>query len=145
METIIDHHPSVDIIWNFFPLSLLVWNPIRAALNFIFMVFYVPALPIITIWNLFPEGFCMITINTLLLLLMGGIVYVAKIYAVTTVTFWWFYGVLAGIDLLLFTLPSNLIIQPINIAITASWGSWIVLNLPVTAYDIDGISEAPAS
>ena len=141
METLIAEHPNVDIIWNFFPLSLLVWNPIRMFLNFIFMVLYIPSLPIIIIWNIFPEGFCMVTINTVLILLMGGIVWFAKIYAATTVTFWWFYGTLAGIDLLIFTLPSNLLIQPINIAITAAWATFIVEALPVSAY-ANGTSEA---
>ena len=145
MELLIDHHPNVDIIWNFFPLSLLVWNPIRAALNFIFGILYVPFLPVIILWNLFPEGFIMITLNTALILLMGGIVWYAKIYSVDTVTFWWFYGTLAVIDLFIFTLPSNLLIQPINIVIVAEIASWIVLSFPVTGSLDGGVSEAPAS
>ena len=83
----------------------------------------------------------MVTINSLLILLMGGIVWFAKVYAATTVTFWWFYGSLAGIDLLLFTLPSNLLVQPINIAITAAWATFIVEALPVVGY-ANGTSEA---
>ena len=144
METLIAEHPSVDIIWNFFPISLFVWNPIRGMLNLIFMIFYIPCLPLIIIWNLFPEGFIMITINSVLILLMGGIVWFAKIYNVNTTTFWWFYGTLAGIDLLLFTLPTNLITQPINIVITAFWAEFIVEALPVTGYNIDNDTESAA-
>ena len=87
----------------------------------------------------------MITLNTALILLMGGIVWYAKIYSVDTVTFWWFYGTLAVIDLFIFTLPSNLLIQPINIVIVAEIASWIVLSFPVTGSLDGGVSEAPAS
>ena len=103
------HHPNIEIIWNFFPLELFVWNPIRAVLNVFFLVFYIPALPIITLWNFGPEAFTMIVTNCTILLGMGFIVLGGHFVNTTTTDFWAVYGVLAGIDLIIFSLPINIL------------------------------------
>merc|ERR1740130_1841949 len=137
MESVISQHPAVDIIWNFFPLDMFIWNPFRGILNAIFIVFYIPCLPFIAIWNLFPEGFMMLSTNILLLGLEGGIIYGLKIYKANTDDFWITYGVIAFFDFMIFSLPTNLLTQWIYVIATAFWADTIVTSFPVDAYLIN--------
>ena len=51
-------HPNIAIIWNFWPLSMLVWTPLRVALNVVFSPIYVFTFWIPFLWNLiFEETF----------------------------------------------------------------------------------------
>ena len=123
-------YPNVDIIWNFFPLTLIVWNPFRAILNAIFFIVYIPFLPFITLWNFFPETFTMMSINWILLLFEGLLIYVTKNQKATSDYFWILYGCLAGVDLTLFSLPVNLLTQWATIVFTAIWAGIIIYAVP---------------
>ena len=70
--------PNVDLIWNFFPITLLVWNPLRALLNLPFSLLQVFIGPIEVIWNFGPETFIMYGINGYIILLEGLIIYLEK-------------------------------------------------------------------
>ena len=48
-------HPDVDIIWNIWPLTLIIWWPIRVPLNFLFAILYVPLAWTWYGWDLFWE------------------------------------------------------------------------------------------
>tara|TARA_B110000285_G_C14577294_1_gene360523 strand:+ start:82 stop:318 length:237 start_codon:yes stop_codon:yes gene_type:complete len=76
LETLMTDHPNVEIIWNFFPLEMIVPLPVRAILNTIFFVFYIPFLPFITFWNIGPEGFIMVTTNMIWMLFLGALTYI---------------------------------------------------------------------
>ena len=49
-------HPDVDMIWNFWPFTIVVWLPIRGALNFILLPAYVLTWWYSTLWNLINEN-----------------------------------------------------------------------------------------
>ena len=52
---LLDHHPDVDIIWNIFPLNLVVLSAFRVPLNFFFFWLYIPFMWTWWLWNLFWE------------------------------------------------------------------------------------------
>ena len=121
-------YPNVDIIWNFFPITLLVWNPFRAILNTIFFWLYIPFLPFITLWNFLPETITMIGINWILLLFEGLLINITKNQKATSDYFWILYGCLAAVDLTLFSLPVNLLTQWATIVFTAIWAGIILYS-----------------
>tara|TARA_B110000285_G_C14999107_1_gene550478 strand:- start:199 stop:573 length:375 start_codon:yes stop_codon:yes gene_type:complete len=49
-------HPDVDIIWNIFPLNLVVWGIFRVPLNMMFFGIYIPWMWTWWLWNLLWES-----------------------------------------------------------------------------------------
>ena len=49
------NHPQVEIIWNFFPFSLLLWGPFREVANFVFFLFRIPYFPFELVLNTITE------------------------------------------------------------------------------------------
>ena len=58
-----ESHPIVRLIWNFFPFTLIIWNPLREVLNFPFWIPRFFLSPIELAWNFFPESTIIIIIN----------------------------------------------------------------------------------
>ena len=49
------HHPSVEILWNYWPLTMVVWTPFRLVLNAIFFLPNILSAPVSAVWNIGPE------------------------------------------------------------------------------------------
>ena len=62
-------HPLVTIFWNFFPMTLIIWEPIRFILNILFLTARTIFLPLEMIWNFVPETFLFQIINILTIFL----------------------------------------------------------------------------
>ena len=45
---------EVQVLWNFWPLDLFFWWPLKVALNFLFFPFWFPTIPFYETWNLLP-------------------------------------------------------------------------------------------
>ena len=75
MDNII--HPNVSIIWNFWPLSLLLWFVARAPLNIAFLPLWIISVPFYEVWNFIPDTLslaayfgCLVALPTLFVLLL---------------------------------------------------------------------------
>ena len=55
-------HP-VTLIWNFFPFTLVIWNPFREILNIPFWIPRFALSPVELLWNFFPESSMILVIN----------------------------------------------------------------------------------
>ena len=58
-----DHHPDVELIWNYWPLSMVFITPIRVLLNAfpLFFVLNIFSAPVSATWNIGPEILLLIT------------------------------------------------------------------------------------
>ena len=65
------NHPFIEIFWNFWPLDILIWWPVKAVLNFFWLFFWIPSIPFYEVWNFIPEGIMLILwyIDTFLLII----------------------------------------------------------------------------
>ena len=74
MET---DHPHLQIIWNFWPMDLLVYWPIKASLNIVFFWMWIPSIPFYVVWNIIPESLMLLTwyIDTFLVVVFGQYVF----------------------------------------------------------------------
>ena len=100
----ITSHPNVDVIWNVWPLTLIVWMPYRLLFNVVFMYFYVPMSWSWFLWDLFWES-------------------------LTAVFFWLFYMIPEILTLLVLALSSWLLF-PIPLFIIGSF----ITGLQITAW-----------
>ena len=57
MDAISLHHPDVDMVWNIWPFTLIVWMPYRLLLNIVFSAIYFPSWWLWYGWDLFWESF----------------------------------------------------------------------------------------
>ena len=44
-------HPDVEVIWNIFPLNIVVWSIFRVPLNILFFWLYLPLMWTWWLWN----------------------------------------------------------------------------------------------
>ena len=49
------HHPDVEVIWNYWPFTMIFITPIRVPLNALFFIINIFSAPVSAIWNLGPE------------------------------------------------------------------------------------------
>ena len=75
MDNII--HPNVSIIWNFWPLSLVLWFVARAPLNFFLLPLWIISVPFYELWNFVPDSLslaaylgCLVALPTLFVSLL---------------------------------------------------------------------------
>ena len=61
----LQNHPLVSVFWNFFPMTLIIWEPIRFILNLLFFTVRTIFLPLELAWNFVPETFLFQIINIL--------------------------------------------------------------------------------
>ena len=87
MESIINH-PDVEMIWNFWPLDLVLWFPLKTSLNIIFFWAYPFFFPFFTVWNFIPSWAGIIAWCTLAAsLFFAGTVFFSTIWLWTTITY----------------------------------------------------------
>ena len=65
------NHPQVEIIWNFFPFSMLIWGPLREIGNFVFILFRIPTLPLSFLSNTIFETGPFLIVNILMMVFIG--------------------------------------------------------------------------
>ena len=60
------HHPIVSLFWNFFPMTLIVWTPLRELLNLPLELIRIVFMPFTILWNFIPESIIFWLLNTLI-------------------------------------------------------------------------------
>ena len=48
--------PNVSVLWNFFPLDLILWWPLKALLNMLVFPVWILSVPFYEIWNFLPTS-----------------------------------------------------------------------------------------
>ena len=43
--------PNVELVWNYWPFTIVFISPLRAVMNFVFFLPWVITVPLETIWN----------------------------------------------------------------------------------------------
>ena len=61
------NHPQVEIIWNFFPFSIMLWGPIRELANILFSPFRLATLPWELVLNTITETVPFLLTNILMM------------------------------------------------------------------------------
>ena len=74
---------GVQEIWNFFPITLFVWTPIRSLLNLIFFPIYFLFLIAQILWNILPE-----------LIVLAVITIAVFLLNILAVVFTWWFSIL---------------------------------------------------